>query len=192
MTYDFQFTGPRGAVATGEMTMVCCRIEPDGTFRSIAIPEPIRQALATYAVGLNAGRDRQARRATKSPRAKRPVGFDLRNSCNGSPSSGEPALVDDQDRTDDADRFEERSPQAERERRHQVGSTISHSIVAQHVLAFVRRIDTHHVGQHRNRGEEVNAREDRLAERIERMAVAFQADFFEVERLVARGSTPSR
>ena len=49
VTYDFQFTGPHGAVATGEMTMVCCRIEPDGTFRSIAIPEPIRQALASYA-----------------------------------------------------------------------------------------------------------------------------------------------
>ena len=48
VTYDFQFTGPRGAVATGEMTMVCCRIESGGTFRSIAIPEPIRQALATY------------------------------------------------------------------------------------------------------------------------------------------------
>jgi acyl-CoA thioester hydrolase len=48
VTYDFHFTGPRGAVATGEMTMVCCRIEPDGAFRSIAIPGPIRQALATY------------------------------------------------------------------------------------------------------------------------------------------------
>ena len=25
VTYEFQFTGPRGAVAIGEMTMVCCR-----------------------------------------------------------------------------------------------------------------------------------------------------------------------
>lgn len=49
VTYGFQFTGPRGAAATGEMTMVCCRIESDGTFRSITIPEPIRQALAGYA-----------------------------------------------------------------------------------------------------------------------------------------------
>jgi hypothetical protein len=28
--------------------MVCCRIEADGTFRSITIPQPVRQALASY------------------------------------------------------------------------------------------------------------------------------------------------
>ncbi len=49
VTYDVQFTGPRGAVAVGEMTAVCCRIEPDGGFHSILIPESFRQALATYA-----------------------------------------------------------------------------------------------------------------------------------------------
>ena len=49
VTYDFQFTGPPGAVAAGEMTAVCCRIEPDGSFHSIAIPEPFRQAFAAYA-----------------------------------------------------------------------------------------------------------------------------------------------
>jgi len=48
VTYDFQFTGPAGAVAAGEMTVVCCRLEPNGTLRSIAIPEAIRQLLATY------------------------------------------------------------------------------------------------------------------------------------------------
>ncbi|HEX4146183.1 MAG TPA: thioesterase family protein [Pirellulales bacterium] len=49
VTYGFQFSGPRGIAATGEMTMVCCRIEPDGTFRSIAIPAPIREVLARFA-----------------------------------------------------------------------------------------------------------------------------------------------
>ena len=48
VTYEFQFTGPTGAVAIGETTAVCCRIQPDGSFHSITIPEEIRQALAVY------------------------------------------------------------------------------------------------------------------------------------------------
>ncbi len=48
VTYEFQFTGLRGAVAVGEATVVCCRIEPDGDFSSIAIPDRIRSALASY------------------------------------------------------------------------------------------------------------------------------------------------
>jgi acyl-CoA thioester hydrolase len=49
VTYEFHFTGPHGAIAAGQMTVVCCRIEADGTFRSIYIPEAFRQAIAAYA-----------------------------------------------------------------------------------------------------------------------------------------------
>ena len=48
VTYEFQFAGPAGTLAVGETTAVCCRIQPDGSFRSISIPEPFRQALAAY------------------------------------------------------------------------------------------------------------------------------------------------
>ncbi|HTU27600.1 MAG TPA: thioesterase family protein [Pirellulales bacterium] len=49
VTYDFQFSGPRGAVATGEITAVCCRIAADGSFRSILIPDDMRRGIETYA-----------------------------------------------------------------------------------------------------------------------------------------------
>jgi acyl-CoA thioester hydrolase len=48
VTYEFQFTGLTGTLAVGETTAVCCRIQPDGSFRSISIPEGVRTALATY------------------------------------------------------------------------------------------------------------------------------------------------
>jgi acyl-CoA thioester hydrolase len=48
VTYEFQFTGPDGTLAVGETTAVCCRIQPDGTFRSISVPEHVRKALAAY------------------------------------------------------------------------------------------------------------------------------------------------
>jgi acyl-CoA thioester hydrolase len=49
VTYAFDFHGPHGAVATGEMTAVCCRLLADGTIRSISIPDALRLKLAPLA-----------------------------------------------------------------------------------------------------------------------------------------------
>src|SRR5262245_57290011 len=38
VTYEFVFSHQDLPVASGEITSVCCRFEPDGTPRSIAIP----------------------------------------------------------------------------------------------------------------------------------------------------------
>ena len=51
VTYDFQFLGPEGLLASGEMTAVCCRVLPAGALESIAVPEFIRQKLAPLAAG---------------------------------------------------------------------------------------------------------------------------------------------
>jgi 4-hydroxybenzoyl-CoA thioesterase/acyl-CoA thioester hydrolase len=45
VTFAFRFTHQGRAIATGQVTTVCCRIEPDGAPRSIAIPEEIREKL---------------------------------------------------------------------------------------------------------------------------------------------------
>ena len=45
MTYQFCFTHAGRAVATGEMTSVCCRLGADGRPRAIEIPDWIRQKL---------------------------------------------------------------------------------------------------------------------------------------------------
>jgi len=39
VTYEFGFTHQGNAVATGQITAVCCRFQPDGTPRSVAIPK---------------------------------------------------------------------------------------------------------------------------------------------------------
>ncbi|HEX5447277.1 MAG TPA: thioesterase family protein [Pirellulales bacterium] len=43
--FGFRFTHQGREVADGEITAVCCRIEPDGTPRSIAIPAGVREKL---------------------------------------------------------------------------------------------------------------------------------------------------
>jgi acyl-CoA thioester hydrolase len=46
VTYSFAFQCEGRQVATGTMTAVCCRLNPDGTIASIAIPADIRARLA--------------------------------------------------------------------------------------------------------------------------------------------------
>ncbi len=48
VTYGFRFRGERGALASGEMTSVCCRVLPDGSLRSMPIPAWISDKLAPY------------------------------------------------------------------------------------------------------------------------------------------------
>ena len=45
VTYSFAFQCAGRPVATGSMTAVCCRLNPDGTIASIAIPDDIRATL---------------------------------------------------------------------------------------------------------------------------------------------------
>jgi acyl-CoA thioester hydrolase len=47
VTYSFSFTHAGQPVADGEVTAVCCRLDPNGPPRSIAIPSLIRQKLET-------------------------------------------------------------------------------------------------------------------------------------------------
>jgi acyl-CoA thioester hydrolase len=48
VTWSFRFTlGPRD-VATGEITAVCCRVNPDGTLSSTPIPEPFLTKLSPF------------------------------------------------------------------------------------------------------------------------------------------------
>jgi 4-hydroxybenzoyl-CoA thioesterase/acyl-CoA thioester hydrolase len=44
-TFGFRFAHAGREIATGQITAVCCRIESDGTPRSIAIPAEIREKL---------------------------------------------------------------------------------------------------------------------------------------------------
>jgi 4-hydroxybenzoyl-CoA thioesterase/acyl-CoA thioester hydrolase len=46
VTYEFSFSHEASAVATGQMTSVCCRFQPDGTPRSVPIPAWILEKLA--------------------------------------------------------------------------------------------------------------------------------------------------
>jgi 4-hydroxybenzoyl-CoA thioesterase/acyl-CoA thioester hydrolase len=48
VTYAFRFRGERGALASGEMTSVCCRVLPDGSLRSMPIPDWISEKLAPH------------------------------------------------------------------------------------------------------------------------------------------------
>ena len=63
-------------------------------------------------------------------------------------------------------RFKQRTTQTERNRVAHVRGTIAWAIVAQRVNAFVRRLDTHAVRQHRKRREEVSTRNKRLDARL--------------------------
>jgi acyl-CoA thioester hydrolase len=48
VTWSFQFTiGPRD-VASGEITTVCCRVNPDGTLTSTSIPPPFYTKLRPF------------------------------------------------------------------------------------------------------------------------------------------------
>ncbi len=46
VTWGYRFSLAGKEVAIGEMSAVCCRLEADGTPRSIPIPEEIRQKIA--------------------------------------------------------------------------------------------------------------------------------------------------
>ena len=67
------------------------------------------------------------------------------------------------------------------------GSTIAGPVVAERVLALLRRIDAHVVGQQRHGDEEVGRRQQRLDDRSGRMSVTLQLHLFEVQRLVTQG-----
>jgi hypothetical protein len=42
MSYDFRFLGPEGReIARGQMTSVCCVLEPGKPLRAIPIPESV-------------------------------------------------------------------------------------------------------------------------------------------------------
>jgi 4-hydroxybenzoyl-CoA thioesterase/acyl-CoA thioester hydrolase len=51
VTYEFSFSHDAIAVATGQMTSVCCRFKPDGVPKSVDIPAWIRQKLPLQAKG---------------------------------------------------------------------------------------------------------------------------------------------
>ena len=46
VTFAFRFTDQAREVASGRITTVCCRIQPGGSPRSVAIPDWIREKLA--------------------------------------------------------------------------------------------------------------------------------------------------
>jgi len=46
-TYRFKFSIAGRPVASGVVTSVCCRLDPDGTMRSIPIPDLIRERLSS-------------------------------------------------------------------------------------------------------------------------------------------------
>lgn len=50
VTYRTHFTCEGREIATGEMTAVCCRIEPHAPPKSVAIPESIAQLLSAYLI----------------------------------------------------------------------------------------------------------------------------------------------
>ncbi len=45
VTFEFYFTSAGRDVARGEITAVCCRVNPDRTLRSIAIPANVAEKL---------------------------------------------------------------------------------------------------------------------------------------------------
>ncbi|MGI9456360.1 MAG: acyl-CoA thioesterase [Aeoliella sp.] len=48
VTYEFSFTHEGRAVAEGQMTSVCCRVEPGQPLTSVAIPDVLREKLKQY------------------------------------------------------------------------------------------------------------------------------------------------
>jgi 4-hydroxybenzoyl-CoA thioesterase/acyl-CoA thioester hydrolase len=51
VTYEFHFRRDDHPLATGRMTVVCCRLDPDGPLRSIPIPEWIAEKLRPLVAG---------------------------------------------------------------------------------------------------------------------------------------------
>jgi acyl-CoA thioesterase FadM len=45
VTYEFHFRRDHQPLATGRMTVVCCRLDPEGPLQSIPIPEWIAEKL---------------------------------------------------------------------------------------------------------------------------------------------------
>jgi acyl-CoA thioester hydrolase len=50
VTFAFRFEHHENLVAEGQITAVCCRIDPDGHLHSIPIPPAIRSALTRYSL----------------------------------------------------------------------------------------------------------------------------------------------
>lgn len=50
VTYDFEFTHEGRAVAQGEMTSVCCRIDPNQPLAAVPIPTEVAEKLKPYVV----------------------------------------------------------------------------------------------------------------------------------------------
>jgi len=48
LTYAFDFSNAAREVATGQITCVCCRIEPGGPLASVSIPDPIVAKLQPF------------------------------------------------------------------------------------------------------------------------------------------------
>ncbi|MFO0867863.1 MAG: thioesterase family protein [Pirellulales bacterium] len=48
VTYDFRFLRGESLVAEGQVTAVCCRLEPGAAPQPVAIPTALRQQLAAY------------------------------------------------------------------------------------------------------------------------------------------------
>jgi 4-hydroxybenzoyl-CoA thioesterase/acyl-CoA thioester hydrolase len=50
LTYEFTFTHEGREVAHGQMTAVCCRIDPSQPLESVPIPPPVAKKLRQYVV----------------------------------------------------------------------------------------------------------------------------------------------
>ncbi len=50
VTYEFNFSHQGHPVANGQITTVCCRFQPDGTPKSIAIPPWIAEKLSAVSI----------------------------------------------------------------------------------------------------------------------------------------------
>ncbi len=48
ITYDFEMKIDERAVATGQITCVCCRVEPGQPLESVPLPEEVRAKLQRY------------------------------------------------------------------------------------------------------------------------------------------------
>ncbi len=45
LTYSFEFTRDEELLARGRVTCVCCRVNPDGSFASVEVPQGLRERL---------------------------------------------------------------------------------------------------------------------------------------------------
>ncbi len=88
--------------------------------------------------------------------------------------------------TDDGTGLYRRTTQADRYWWQHIGCAIPRAVIAQRVLALMRRMDAHLVRQDGDVAEEVSRADQRLQDRPDLVTVAFQLHFFEVERLVAQ------